>query len=140
LRDASSRRKIGLLKVKRGLKMKLLIASLLLSSSAFASPVIGAQSCANASRGIILMVPRIADGHLAGPLRVTKLIRTLTEVSADSVSDLKVSDSGLVAFNGKDENGNAVKVASTRNEHGRLIIQVTRKDLGMVGFTCSATK
>ena len=120
--------------------MKLFIASLLLSSSAFAAPTISAQACTNASRGIILMVPQIAGGQLGGPLRITKLIRTLTEVSAASVSDLKVSDTGLVSFSGKDAQGETVKVASTRNEHGRLIIQVTRKDLGMIGFTCPAAK
>ena len=120
--------------------MKAFVSALLLSSSAFAAPVIPAQSCSNSSRGIILMVPEIAGGQLAGSLKVTKLIRTLTEVSAASVSNLKVSDDGLVSFAGKDQNGDAVKVASTRDENGRLVIQLWRKDLGMVGFTCPKSK
>ncbi len=121
--------------------MKAILATLLTLSSvsAFAAPTIKAQSCANPSRGIILMVPEIADGKLAGPLKITKLVRTLTEVPASTVTDLRVSDEGLVAFNGKDTKGEAVKISSTRNEHGRLIIQVTRKDLGLIGFTCGAS-
>jgi hypothetical protein len=86
------------------------------------------------------MVPQIADGKLAGPMRITRLIRTLTEIPAASVTDLAVSNAGLVSFKGKDSKGGAVKVASTRDSQGRLVLQVTQKDLGMIGFTCSGAK
>lgn len=111
--------------------------ALLIAAALVASPL-AAQAglaCKSARTGLELAVP-LQNAVLAGNVKLTRVQKTLLEITPDRVRDLQVTGD-TVSFSAVDEKAETIlKFQATKNEFGRFVGYILYAH-SQIGFVCT---